>query len=136
EAEFDWLAKALTDIPTARTIEWLKRSEHNILPRLRREAKASNDAKLAQAIADDNANGGALDLEKQAKQFKQRMGYGFKVVKDALDAGLQVPAGLGNAASAIQTGQRTGEAPFALLAWTLDNDTGAHMGRRISLEDT
>src|SRR5690606_17522183 len=30
EAEFEWMQKALTDIATARTIEWFKKSDYNV----------------------------------------------------------------------------------------------------------
>src|SRR5690606_25140544 len=53
EAEFEWLQRAMTDIATARTIEWLKQSEHNIRDEVRAKAREHNQRLVDQLLAKD-----------------------------------------------------------------------------------
>lgn len=140
EAEFDWLNKAFTDIPIANGIEWIKRSEHNILGSLKAGATASNKAGVAAALAkaeDTIANSRDLEeiaqaseLIEQEKSFRQRVAMGFDVVRQAIESNqLKPPARFDAAADAIVTGRsNTNEPPFAFLTWLLDNGEAGAMG--------
>ncbi|WP_226018401.1 SNF2-related protein [Novosphingobium sp. FKTRR1] len=141
EAEFDWLNKALVDIPVAKTIEWIKQSEHNILGRLQSEAKASNKAGVAAVIASAQETiasklsskqdiAQAETLIEQEKGFRQKIAMGFDLVKTALEDGeIEVPRQFTRAAAAIESGKGMGtEPPFAFLSWMLDTDQPGAMG--------
>lgn len=141
EAEFDWLNKAFIDIPVAQTIEWIKKSEHNILEDLRSEAKASNKGYVSAALAaaqdviedsrsSDEERMQAGALIDQEKRFRQHIAMGFNHVRTALEDGeIDVPRQFQRAADAIQNGSATvGDPPFAFLAWMLDNDQPGAMG--------
>lgn len=147
EAEFDWLNKAFVDIPVARTIEWIKQSEHNILGDLRKQAKDNNaagvEAKLEKAretIADPQATDddvlSAQILIDQEKGFRQRIAMGFDHVRQALrDGEIDVPARFEAVANSIEQGKgSTGDPPFAFLAWMLDNDQPGAMGAAMVLK--
>lgn len=133
EAEFDWLHKAFTDIPVAQAIEWIKTSEHNILDSLKTEARERNAAGLSEAlgkaedvVADPQSTqeefaeaSAILDLYKESGR---NIAMGFKGLSDLIaDDQIELPRSLEAAASRIVSGQRDGEAPFALLNWILDN---------------
>ncbi|WP_017182296.1 hypothetical protein [Sphingobium xenophagum] len=140
EAEFDWLNKAFTDIPIANGIEWIKRSEHNILESLKAEATASNKKGVAAALAkaeDTIANSRdpeeiakAAELIEQEKYFRQRVAMGFDVVRQAIESNqLKPPVRFDAVADAIVTGRsNTNEPPFAFLTWILDNGEAGAMG--------
>lgn len=128
EAEFDWLAKALVDIPTAKAISWIGDSEHNILPGLRDQAKAHNkaamDALLAAERKEYGDGGGPLD--EALKGFRQRIAMGFKYLEDAIDSShLDIPPSLQSSFDSLGTGKE-GD-PFPFLSWLLDtNGPGAN----------
>ena len=146
EAEFDWLNKALTDIPVAKTIEWIKRSEHNILDSLKTEAKESNKAGVDAALVkaqDDVAN--SLDPDEVAraaalideeKSFRQGIAMGFDVVRQAIESNqLKPPAQFENVADNIVTGRsNAGDPPFAFLSWILDSNEAGSMGAAMILK--
>lgn len=136
EAEFDWLNKSFVDIPVAKSIEWIKRSEHNILPDLQKEARASNKAGIDAIIADaeeklaDPADYSERELMiasmlvEQEKGFRQNIAFGFKIVRDALEQdAINVPKQFEKAADAIVVGSRnSNNPPFPFLSWLLDNN--------------
>ena len=130
EAELDWLQKAQIDIATAKTIEWIKTSSHNIRERLRTEAKASNTAGMDALKAADPA------IEKQDSKYRQAMGFGFSQVQKALASGSVgvIPRHLQAAADAVENGARGGDAPFALFAWMIDNKKPGAMGAQMVLK--
>ena len=132
EAELDWLQKAQIDIATADTIEWLKNSSHNIREQLRSEAKATNRANIAERI-----KGNEL-LEAEEALFRTRIAQGLSIVKKAIDKGDlgEIPSHLERAASDLAKNVRDGEAPFALLAWILDNNLPGAMGAGMVLKYT
>ncbi|SKB32251.1 LPD3 domain-containing protein [Sphingopyxis flava] len=133
EAEFDWLAKALTDIPVARAIDWIKRSEHNILDRLRSEAKrriASGIADRLSAAEETLADAKASDAEKEAaaafieteKSFRRNIAYGFKTVREALQNNdFPMPREIAEIADNIAN-DADDPRVFRLLSWLLDHD--------------
>lgn len=141
EAEFDWLNKAFIDIPVAKTIEWIKKSEHNILDDLRSEAKAGNKAGIDAAIVaakevledkqatQDEQMKAALLID-QERGFRQHISMGFDHVRTALENGdIDVPRQFQKAADAIQNSTSdASDPPFAFLAWMLDNDQPGAMG--------
>ena len=130
EAELDWLMKAQVDIATAKTIDWLKTSDHNIRDRLRSEAKASNKTLMDAAIA------ATPELGAQDAKYRQAMGHGFSIVKKALDddqVGV-IPRHLQSAAAAVQSGSRAGDPPFAFLAWLADHKKPGAMGALMILK--
>ncbi|WP_337846831.1 DEAD/DEAH box helicase family protein [Sphingomonas sp.] len=139
EAEFDWLAKALTDIPTARTIEWIKRSEHNILDRLRREGRDRNRAGMAAKL--DAAEkllaskrGTKAELEaaaafvNQEKGLRQRIAHGFSTVEKAYRNGEFTPPRELQAAAEALSKKTENPQTFALLSWLLDEDQPGAVG--------
>jgi hypothetical protein len=132
EAELDWLQKAQIDIATADTIEWLKNSDHNIRERLRNEAKATNKANVAEKIAGNEL------LEEEEQLFRTRIAQGLAMVKKEIEAGSlgEIPSHLETAASNLAKNVRDGEAPFALLAWILDNNLPGAMGAGMVLKYT
>src|SRR5206468_7812703 len=94
EAEFDWLAKALVDIPTARAISWIGDSSHNILPPLREQAKAHNKAAMQEVLDQERKEFGEEGgpVTEAIKGFKQRIAMGFKYVEDAIETShLDIP---------------------------------------------
>jgi hypothetical protein len=130
EAELDWLQKAQIDIATAKTIEWIKDSGHNIRERLRGEARASNKAKIDAIIAADPA------AKKEDGHFRSMIARGYQVVKDKLDAGTvgPIPPHLQRAADDLMNNVRDGEMPFALFAWILDHSKPGAMGAGMVLK--
>lgn len=139
EAEFDWLAKALTDIPVANTIDWIKRSVHNILPNLRAQAKADNkalvDAKIAaaKAVMDDPASSvaqlaSANTLIKTEQGFRQSVAMGFQTVKQAIRQGNLVPPREYAATASAMANDADDPQVFQFLSWILDNDAEGAMG--------
>lgn len=142
EAEFDWLTKAFTDIPTAKAIEWIKKSEHNILPDIRQQAKDSNREALAAKIAEweQQAENGdeeaAFELLKE-KQFRKDIAIGFKFLGDALsESGVDhLPESLQRAAEGIIGGMsRDADKVFPLLSYILDNDLDGSPGAAMVLK--
>lgn len=147
EAEFDWLNKAFTDVPIAKTIEWIKQSKHNILADLQRQAREGNKAgvdaalEAAQEILDD-PRASSDEQEKAAmlidteKGFRKNIAMGFANVRAALrNGGLSVPKQFERAADAIenQTGD-TEAPPFAFLSWILDSNELGSMGAAMILK--
>lgn len=121
EAEFDWLQKAQIDVATAKTIEWLKKSDHNIRSTLREQAKETNRLRFNTAMNRDQ------DLADTERDLRQQMAIGYKFVQEAIESGHvdPIPPHLEGAASSL--GSPGGDPPFALLSWMLDNDKpGAH----------
>lgn len=148
EAEFDWLNKALVDVPVAKTIEWIKRSPHNILDGLKKQATDSNKAGIAAKLewakdvlknpadhGEDDALRAAALIE-QEKKFRQNIAHGFQIVRTALeDDAFDVPRQHARAAAAIVNGTgSTDSAPFGLLSWMLDNDVDGAMGAAMILK--
>lgn len=147
EAEFDWLNKAFVDIPVAQTIEWIKKSEHNILADLKKQAKDSNDSGVAGYIAQakevlederssDTERMKAQLLIDQEKGFRQYIAMGFEHVRTALENGeIDVPARFRRAAEGIEGGRGSvGDPPFDFLAWMLDTEAPGAMGAAMILK--
>lgn len=133
EAEFDWLSKAMTDIPTAQAIDWIKKSEHNILERLQKTAKDSNEQGIADLIAKEKDRDGEVTAKE--REFRGRFAFGFKIIQDELDAGTirNIPRSVKRGADAIQSGQKGGEPPFEFLSWLLDSNQPGAKGAAIIL---
>lgn len=124
EAEFDWLHKAFMGIETVKTIDWIKRSEHNIRRDVIDAAKAHNERLVQEKL---NAEGAGGPLHDQWKQFRQRIAMGLARVKKAIEDGdLYVPEEFEDAAANL-TGDAANDASiFPFMAWILDNgDAGA-----------
>jgi N12 class adenine-specific DNA methylase len=134
EAEFDWLAKALVDIPTAKAISWIGDSSHNILPPLREQAKAHNKEAM-QAVFDEERKeygdeGGPVT--EAVKAFRQRIAMGFKFVEDAIETShLDIPPQLQSSFNALGTGRGD---PFPFLSWLLDNNQPGANGAAVILK--
>jgi N12 class adenine-specific DNA methylase len=114
EAEADWMLKAHTDIQTARTLNWIKDSEHNIREQLRSRAKSENDELYAEALKNNP------EARKEDGRLRNMMRYGFDVVKSALEStDLNIPPELQAAADSILAGSR--DTPtLPLLGWMID----------------
>lgn len=126
EAEFEWLQKAQVDIATAKTIDWLKKSEHNIRDDLRAKAKELNDEAL-ETILQENEEAAA-----QAMGFRKSIAMGMKKVADAIkndELGI-IPDHLQEAAQKLMESDDL----FALLAWILDNDKPGAIGAAMILK--
>lgn len=137
EAEFEWMHKALTDIETARTIEWIKKSEHNIRPELLAAARAANKEAIDAAIAKDlKENGPDGPIVSASKAFAQRIAIGMSSVQAALQDDLitDIPAQFERVAENLSAGRRGGEPPFAFLAWLLDNNKEGSMGAATAMK--
>lgn len=142
EAEFEWLHKAITDTATARVIDWLDNSVHNVRDTAIQAAKARNAALVQEVIdADIKARGYQLKsgrmtspLDQEWTQFRMRIGLGFAKIRDAIDSGgLKIPAEHQQAADAIKNG--TGdEGTFGFLAWMLDTNQPGAMGAAMILK--
>lgn len=144
EAEFDWLHKAFTDIATARTIEWIKRSEHNVRADVIAQANAHNrrlvEAALAQEAGPEGfeltAEGsGVGPLNDAWKGFRQRIAMGLARVRQAIDDGeLFVPEEFQAAAERL-TGDADNDASiFPFLAWILDNNEAGAAGAAMAFK--
>jgi N12 class adenine-specific DNA methylase len=126
EAEFDWLHKAMVSVDTVKTIDWIKKSDHNIRGQVVAAAKAHNDAQIKALI---DAEGDDGPLHEQWKGFRQRIAMGLAKVKKALDDGLiYVPEEFEAAADNL-TGDAANDANiFPFLAWIMDNDEAGASG--------
>jgi hypothetical protein len=137
EAEFDWLAKALVDIPTARAIAWIGDSSHNILPPLREQAKAHNKAAIAAMLEKEKERFekgeiDAMPLDEALKHFRQQIAMGFKFVEDALESShLDIPPQLQKSYDALGGGKGD---PFPFLSWLLDNNQPGANGAAVILK--
>lgn len=137
EAEFDWLQKAFTDIATANTINWIKRSGHNIRADVIAQARAYNEAHVQKALARDMQQNGYVDdkgrqtspLNEEWNGFRQRIAIGLGKVRKAIEDGeLFVPEEFEDAARNL-TGEADNDASiFPFLAWVLDNDEAGAPG--------
>lgn len=126
EAEFDWLHKAFMGIETVKTIDWIKRSEHNIRRDVIASARAHND-RLIQGMLDDEGDGGPLhDIW---KGFRQQIAIGLGKVKKAIEDGdLYVPEEFEDAADNL-TGDAANDASiFPFMAWIMDHGDAGAMG--------
>lgn len=130
EAEFDWLHKALTDIETAKTIQWIKNSGHNIRRDVVDAARSHNDRIVAEALNDEAEEiGFDGPLQKQWQSFKQRIAIGFGKVRAALESGeIEVPAEFEEAADALEAERDGDESVFPFLSWLMDHDQPGAMG--------
>lgn len=143
EAEFDWLQKALTDIETAKTIKWIKGSEHNIREDVLRQVREHNRANLAVAISADMQRNGfskngrmTSPMNEMAIDFKRRIAMGFAKIRDEIENGNLVPPAVHqDAADAIQNQDIDAETKlFPFLAWVLDNDKPGAMGAAMAFK--
>lgn len=140
EAEFDWLNKAFVDIKVASSIEWIKASEHNIMPALVKQAKEKNkagvDAKLeaAQKALTDRAStdediAKAAAIIDQDKKFRQMIGMGFADVTGALRSGkIDVPPQFKAVAQGLLDKVEGNDPPFEFLSWIIDENAPGAMG--------
>lgn len=116
EAEFEWMQKALTDIATAKTITWIKDSEHNVRGQVIEAARNHNEEQVKKAIEK------TPDLQQELDSFKQRIAIGLSKVRGAL-RGIDVPAEFEAAAENIRDPETADDTSiFPLLSWMLDND--------------
>lgn len=134
EAEFDWLNKALMDIPIAKSIEWIKKSKHNILNDLKRQARERNKAGIDAALAEAKnrlADGDGTEAENMRDALlieswtgaNRRIAMGFSgLAKIIEDGDLRIPPYLQAAADSLAGSKASSEPPFALLNWILDNN--------------
>lgn len=136
EAEFDWLHKAMVDVAVAKTIDWIKRSDHNIRPQLIAAAAENNKSLLDAAIAQDMRVNGYTDnkgrqtspLDEIARGFRQKIAIGMRDIQEAVEYGhLDLPAQFDGAMNAVLTG---GDDPaiFPMLSHILDNNLQGAMG--------
>lgn len=138
EAEFEWLRKALNDIATAKTIDWIKDSPLNIRKDVQAAARRNNDGLVDKAIKTDLAGPNAYvdskgktrsPLFDQWMGFRQRIGMGVADVKSALDSGALVPPPQFTAiATALQSGTGTADGMLPFFGWILDNNEPGAMG--------
>ncbi len=139
EAEFDWMQKALVDIATANTIEWVKKSKHNIRDELRDRAKASNRALVKALVDADTTKVGEKtkrgEIAQADRAFKQAVSEGMEIVRDQLRRGNLglIPTHLASASDALANDTK-GDSPFALFAWILDNDKPGANGAAMVLK--
>jgi hypothetical protein len=126
EAEADWMLKAHTDIQTAKTLQWLKESEHNIRDTLAKRAKAENDQLYAEALKHNPS------ARKEDGRLKSMMARGFDIVRGALEYDLDVPDEMQEAADAIANGSRS-ENTLALLSWIMDEKKPGRDGAALIL---
>jgi hypothetical protein len=133
EAEFDWLAKALVDIPTAARSRGsataattscrrsASRRRRTTRPRCRRCSTRSAGVRRRSAAARRGAQG-----------FKQRIAMGFKFVEDAIETNhLDIPPQLQRSFDALGTGKGD---PFPFLSWLLDNNQPGANGAAVILK--
>lgn len=137
EAEFEWMQKALTDIATARTIEWFKRSDYNLHDDVVAQAKAHNQALVNGLLKRDLKQNGFIKngretspLNEEWLGFRQRIAIGLTKVREALEGGLmaEVPAEFMDTAANILDETRGERSIFPFLAWILDNDLPGSIG--------
>lgn len=137
EAEFEWMQKALTDIATARTIEWFKRSDYNLHDDVVAKAKAHNRALVNGLLKRDLKQNGFIKngretspLNEEWRGFRQRIAIGLTKVREALEGGLmaEVPAEFMDTAANILDETRGERSIFPFLAWILDNDLPGSIG--------
>jgi len=125
EAEFDWLHKAYTDVAVAKTIDHIKKSEHNIRDSVLAAAKAHNETEVQKILAGDPA------LETASKAFKRNIAIGFDNVKKAIKSGqLVVPAEYRSVAQKLMYGGSISDSESVLpfLAYILDNGLEGSIG--------
>lgn len=156
EAEFDWLHKAFINIAEARTIEWIKRSGHNVRDQVVAAVKASNARHLQTRLDRDAEKAGYVTptgrqtspLAEELMRFRQRIAMGLEQVRAAIESGSlgDIPAEYRGTADALLDEDRHDDGRlYQFLAWMLDNDkpgaAGAAMafkavsGRRAFVKD-
>ncbi|MEK9754334.1 MAG: hypothetical protein VW338_14160, partial [Rhodospirillaceae bacterium] len=133
EAELDWLMKAMNDIATARTIEWLKNSEHNIRGDVVAAGRAANEGAVRAKLESDQRENGFIDaqgrqsspLTEEWNKFRQRIGMGMSRVRQAVEEGDlgDVPRRFEGVVDDLSTDAAVNSSDlFPFLAWMLDND--------------
>ncbi|KKK60968.1 hypothetical protein LCGC14_3019060, partial [marine sediment metagenome] len=156
EAEFEWLHKALTDIATAKTIEWVKNSEHNVRGDVIVAARQSNDsgvrARLAKDldenaffVREDKETGEQIfssPLNEEWKGFRQRIAIGLEKIRKVLADGSieNIPREFRDAEAALLEPEDSEEfAPdetsiFPFLAWMIDNEKAGAEGAAMTFK--
>lgn len=140
EAEFDWLRKALIDIKTAQTIQWIKDSKHNVREAVLQEARDSNQRNIDEILQSELETGADTPLNDQWDDFKQTIGKAFSKVRQAILSGdLDIPPYLKDAADALVNRSNANEnegaaPPFEFLTWMLDNNKPGSMGAAMAFK--
>ncbi|MEE8309788.1 MAG: hypothetical protein V3R34_05270, partial [Hyphomicrobium sp.] len=143
EAEFEWMQKALTDIAVAKAITWFKQSIYNERQQTIDNAKAHNQRLVDKVLERDIRNNGFTSngretspLDQEWRKFKQRVAFGLKTVRDALDAGLMrdVPFEFQSTAQHLLSETQGETSLFPFLAWILDNDKPGSMGAAMAFK--
>lgn len=124
EAEFDWLHKAFMGIETVKTIDWIKKSEHNIRRDVIASARANNERLINELL---DAEGTSGPMRDQWKSFRQRIAIGLGKVRKAIEDGdLYVPEEFEAAADSLIGDAGNDANVFPFLAWIMDSgDAGA-----------
>jgi len=141
EAEFDWLHKALTDIATATSIDWIKKSDHNIRDGVIQAAKDSNQRLFDKALKDDLRNNGFMKgkrvtspMNEQRIYWDSRIAMGLDQVKDALQNGrIPYPAEFDDIVKNLVSDVPDPNT-FRFLTWILDNDMEGAMGAALAFK--
>lgn len=143
EAEFDWLHKAFTDIETAKTINWIKNSKHNIRSSVIAAAREHNNGLVQKALERDQEENGFIDkqgrqsspLTEEWRRFKQRIAMGLDRVRKAIDNGeLFVPEEFELAAGNLTGDFANDTSIFPFLAWIMDNDEAGAEGAALAFK--
>ena len=138
EAEFEWMQKALTDIATARTIEWFKQSEYNVRAQVIANAKAHNQ-RLVDAILEKDIDENGYEMkngtmtspiDQEWRGFKQRIAIGLSEIRKHIKNGLltDIPGEFKAAADSLFAEVDGETSLFPFLAWILDNGLPGAMG--------
>jgi hypothetical protein len=136
EAEFDWLAKALVDIPTARAIAWIKRQQPqpaSAAPRAGEGAQQGEDAAAASTTEREDRTAMVADRSRTTlKGFGRNIAMGFKFVEDAIQTShMDIPPQLQSSFDALGGGRGD---PFPFLSWLLDNNQPGANGAAVILK--
>ena len=133
EAEFDWMHKALVDITTAKTITWIKESDHNVRADVIAQARASNSALVQRELADEGDGG---PLRKQWTAFRQQIAIGLRKVRQAIEDGaIDVPEEYQDAADQLVDDASDNEVSiFPFLTWIMDNNEAGAMGAAMTFK--
>ena len=149
EAEFEWLHKAMTDIATAKTIEWVKDSEHNVRGDVILAARQSNASGVRARLARDQDENGFTDkqgrpsspLTEEWKAFRQRIAIGLTKVRKALEDGVieDIPREFRNAEQILRDPEDAETefdegSIFPFLAWMIDNQKAGAEGAAMTFK--
>lgn len=137
EAEFEWMQKALSGITEAKTIDWLKKSKHNVRDAVLAKAKAENDKNLKNLLdMDMKENGYTTGSGRQTSpineifmEFRKSIAIGMQKISGAVGNMQDIPAEFEKIANSLEAGLADNEGKlFPFLSWIMDNDQPGAMG--------